>query len=69
MVQWVKNLTAGAWVATEARVPSPGLKDPVVGFSVWPRELSYAVGAAVKNKEKKKKIPTRLCLSWSCPPF
>ena len=34
MVQWVKNLTAAAWVAEEAHVQSPaqrsGLRDPAL---------------------------------------
>ena len=52
VVQWVKNLTAVAWVAMEARVGSPaqcsGVKDPglpqlqcrsqlQLGLNLWPR--------------------------------
>ena len=54
MVQWVKNLTAAAWVAAVMPVPSPaqhtGLKDLAllelwrksqlqVGFNPWPRNF------------------------------
>ena len=52
-VQWVKNLTAVAWVALEARVQSlaqhSALKDLALQlrFHPWPRELPYAMGAAL----------------------
>ena len=59
MVQWVKNLTAAAWVAAEAWILAlcSGLKDPEeVTASVqiqslaW--ELPYAVGTARERKSK-----------------
>ena len=55
MGQWVKNLTAVAWVAAEARVQSlarhSGLKDTALlqlqlRFDLWPRQLLYASGVA-----------------------
>ena len=45
MVQWIKNLTAAAWVAVEAGIQPPapcsGLEDPLLpqlwlGFNPWP---------------------------------
>ena len=61
MVQWVKNLTAVAWVSVEAQVRfSEGcsrLKDLALQ-QLWiqslARELSHATGVAKKKKKKKK---------------
>ena len=56
--QWVKNLTAVAWVTAEAWVQSPvlcsGLKDSALLAQIqslaW--ELPYALGTAIKNTIK-----------------
>ena len=64
VVQWVKNPTSAAQTDAEARVrslaPHSVLTDPELlqlwrrwklqlGFNPWPRELPYAVGAAIKK--------------------
>ena len=63
VVQWVKNPATAAQVTAEVQVQSPaqhsGFKDPALlklwlGFNPWPRELAYAMGAAIKKKKKKK---------------
>ena len=65
-MQWVKNLIAVAWVTVEVQIWSPawhsGLKDPVLPqlqlrsqlwLRFWPRELQYAIGAAIKRQKTK----------------
>ena len=70
MAQWVKNLTAAAWVAVEVWVRSPvqhsGFKDPVwlqlqhrlqlwLGFNTWIGSF-HVSGTAIhlKNNNNKK---------------
>ena len=64
MVQWVKNLTAVAWVAAKIEVQSlawqSGLKDlalpqPGLGFNPWPRSF-YVLWVWLKKKQTKKII-------------
>ena len=56
VVQWVKNLTTVAWVTVEAQVRSLA------------HELPYAVGADIKNKNKKPE-KTHLLSSCTQGPF
>ena len=73
VAQWVKNPNAAAQVAVELKVrllaQHSGTKDPVLlqlwhrsqlhlRFSLWPRNVTYAAGAVIKLKKKKK-----LCVS------
>ena len=66
MVQWVKNLTAAAWVAAEVQVCFPvqhsGLKDPVLlqlwhglqlqlRFNPWPGSLNMPGVQPSKEKD------------------
>ena len=55
VVQWVKNLSAVAWVASEA---------PVLSLA-W--ELPYAAGAAIKKKQNKTGLPVvvQWLMSWT----
>ena len=68
MAQWVKNLTAAAWVATEMQVPSLALsswlKDLellqlwhrlhlLLGFSPWPGNFHMLKVQSLKKKKKK----------------
>ena len=59
MAQWVKNSTAGAWVAAGAQVWSPaqcgGFKNLALpqlwlGFNPWAPELPCAMCAAIQKK-------------------
>lgn len=55
MARQVRNLTAVAWVIAEAQ----GLKDLVLPklwlrFDPWCRELPYALGVAMKKREREK---------------
>ena len=76
VVQWVKNLTTVAWVSAKVPLPSlalhSGLKDPVLlqphcrlqlelGFSPWPRELSYATSMAINKQTKTNLLRSSYC--------
>ena len=63
MVQWVKNLTAVAWLTMEAQVRSlvqhSGLKDPVLmqlwlEFNLWPGNFHLPQGQQLKKGKKEK---------------
>ena len=63
MVQWVKNLTAVAWIAVEAWFQSltgfSGLKGPALlqvwlGFNPWPGNFHKPWVWPLKKKKKKK---------------
>ena len=61
MVQWVKDLTAVAWVAAVlGSIPSlvQWVKDPVLpqlwlGFSPWPRNFHMPRVQTIKTKQNK----------------
>ena len=62
MAQWVKSLTAVAWVTAEAWVQAPAGRSWLKGSSVvtaafWTQslaqELPYATGAAIKKNKQK----------------
>ena len=63
MVQWLKNVTAAAWVTAEVWVQSPAwhsaLKDPALlseaQIQSLALELPYATSARPLQKEKRKK--------------
>ena len=76
MVQWVKNLTAAAWVTEEVQILSlvwcSGLKDPAfphlwcrwqlqLRFGPLVQELPYAMRAAIKKKKKSKNCESLGC--------
>ena len=64
MVQWLKNLTAVAWVpslALHTGIKGSGTAKAAAGTQSLAWGLPYAVGAAIKEKKKKKEFP--LCLS------
>ena len=67
MAQWVKNPTAGAWVAVEAQVQSltqgsalkdlalpslPGRLQWQLGFSPWPRNFHMPQMQPLKKDQK-----------------
>ena len=69
VAQWIKNLTAGAWVTVVAQARSSGhcsgLKDPMLlwlwlGFNPWPRNF-HMLWMQASKKEKFLEFP--LCLS------
>ena len=77
MAQWVRNLTAEAWVTIERRFNPWPLLHLQLGFDPWPWNLSYAEGATRKKKEREiigllevpivaqwVKKPTREFLLW-----
>ena len=64
MVQWIKNLTAGAWVTVEAWVRSSaqcsGVKNPVLlqlqlGFNPWPSNFHMLLVRPFGKKKKKER--------------
>ena len=68
MVQWIKNLTAVAWVTSKARVLSLAcyiwLKESSIAAAwiqslAW--ELPYAMGAAIE-KRRKRNVDTKFWL-------
>lgn len=75
MAQWVKNVTAAAWVTAEARVLSlaqhSGSKDPVLrqlwlGFSPSSRNFHTSRVQPFKKKEKKEKILFSIYINVVC---
>lgn len=67
-MQWIKNLTAVAWVAAEAQAPSPpssmqwvkGSSFAAAAAAGWDSipgpELPYAPGGSIKKKKKTERI-------------
>ena len=63
VAQWIKNLTAGVWVAVEAWAPSSaqhsglknlGLIQLQLTFSLWPGNLHMPQVRPFKKRKKEK---------------